>query len=355
MKYREALFYNKLDNFQVECTLCPFNCQLKNNEKGKCGVRKNENGKLYSECYGNIAALGIDQLDARSIFHFYPGNNVLCVGTNGCNLKCVYCKNQHLSQNTNQVFYSRKLFPEELAELASRHNNIVGLTFTYNEPIIYYEFLKETTALTSKKGLKNVMITNGYINSKPLNELLPYIDAFRVDLKGSSSVFYREKVNESEIEPILRNVKLIYDAEKHLELSLLLVPGENDSASDFEKLIDWIATELDENVPLHLHRFFPNSYFENIPTPTETLKKFRGIARQKLNFVYVSNIGETEMANTTCPECSHINIDRSVAPSLSDGLTETGNCQNCGKSIILHRSLTLDINKGVQHSYSEQK
>jgi pyruvate formate lyase activating enzyme len=354
MEYREALFYNQLQNKEVECILCPHNCKLKTNEKGKCGVRKNIEGKLFSECYGNIAALGVDNIESRSLYHFYPGSNVMAIGTNGCNLRCSFCQNQHLSQNTNQIFYSRKLTPDEISELALRHVKNIGVAFTYNEPTIFYEFLKESAQIIHDKGLKNVMITNGFINSDPLLDIVDTIDAFCVSIKGFSDQFYENEINESQLQPVLDTIKRIHKAGKHLEVIVLLTPKSYDKKEEFVKLVDWIADEINADIPLHIHRFYPNLLVDSAPTSLEVLEEFRQLAIERLNFVYLSNIEKTERSNTVCPDCMQLNVDRSNEYTRITGLTEDGKCSNCNRKIMENLEVEEESeNRFHQSSYGE--
>ncbi len=203
---KEAKFYRKTDSNNLKCTLCPHECSIKNGQYGLCKVRKNIEGKLYSLNYAKISALAMDPVEKKPLYHYYPGSNILSVGTYGCNFKCSFCQNWQISQNKPPL---KDIRPEELVEIAKNRNSI-GIAYTYSEPSVWYEFVYETAKLARKRNLKNVLITNGFINKKALVDLLPYIDAVNVDLKAFNDEFYHEQA-VGQLQPVLDNIKYIYD------------------------------------------------------------------------------------------------------------------------------------------------
>ncbi|MDP4206893.1 MAG: AmmeMemoRadiSam system radical SAM enzyme, partial [Bacteroidota bacterium] len=299
-----------------------------------CKVRINIEGVLYTEVFGKVASLAIDPIEKKPLFHFYPGRQILSFGTNGCNLRCSFCQNYTISQHSGEnAYYTRKMKPADIVELATRHKDNLGIAYTYNEPTVFYEFMIETAKLAQEKGLKNVMVTNGYINPKPLMELLPFIDAFNVDLKAFDDNFYR-KVTGSSLAPVLESIKIIYNAGKHLELTNLVIPGENDDEEKFKEMLDWITKELSPSVPFHLSRYFPSYLYTEAPTPTSTLAHLFKLAHEKLEFVYVGNVSLEGKSDTFCPSCKHLLISRYRYQSEFFDLDESGNCKNCGTHVI---------------------
>ena len=218
---KEAKFYTKTGNNKVICNLCPHNCLISQGQRGSCGIRRNINGELFTEIYEKIAAINFDPIEKKPLYHFYPGRKILSIGTIGCNLHCKFCQNYDISQtNIDEFPYLKNYTSDEIINIALQKSDNIGIAYTYNEPIIWYEFVLETAKKAQAKNLKNVMVTNGYINKKPLEELMPYIDAFSVDLKAFTEDFYKE-ITLSKLEPVKETLKTIYKNHKHLELSLI--------------------------------------------------------------------------------------------------------------------------------------
>lgn len=325
MARRKALFWHERnrDN-RVQCDLCPHGCRIKEGEVGLCRVRKNEGGELYTLNYGEIGAIALDPVEKKPLYHFFPGRNILSVGTTGCNLACGFCQNYSLAHGTPPTSYAS---PEQLVATAVevREQGSLGLAYTYSEPGMWYEYVLDTARLAHSQGLKNVLVTNGYIEEEPLRELLPYIDAMNIDLKAFNESFYRHTCR-GRLAPVMRTIKLCRE-QTHVEVTTLLVPGLNDSPGEIEKLATWLAS-LDPNLVLHLSRYHPAYRFRLPPTPVESLAAAREIARRFLNYVYVGNIGGFDN-NTRCPSCGNVLIRRDGYLTSITG-EKDGHCSACG-------------------------
>jgi len=282
---KEAYYYQKLKSGKVQCLLCPKNCVLADNEFGSCSVRKNENGTLYSLVYGKTTGIAVDPIEKKPLYHFHPGEKILSLGTRGCNFACSFCQNWQISQNSNAPLYD--ISSEKVIDKAIQMK-LFGIAYTYNEPFIWYEFVRDTVILAKENGLENVLVTNGYINSEPLEEILPFIGAMNIDLKSMDDDFYRSTCNAT-LEPVLKTIKRAKQS-THVELTNLIIPTLNDSDVQIEKLRDWIFNNTGADTPLHLSRYFP-CYELNLPlTPIATLQRAKSIAEKKLKYVYLGNV-----------------------------------------------------------------
>ncbi len=330
----EAAYYIKKEDLKVHCQLCPDNCVIANGKRGACKVRKNIEGTLIAENYGLVSAIHTDPIEKKPLYHFYPGKPVLSLGTAGCNLHCLFCQNFDISQSTVDELTLYSLSPGEAVEKALQIPDNIGIAYTYNEPIIWYEYVRDTAVLVHNKGLKNIMVTNGYINPAPLEELLPLIDAFSVDLKAFTETFYR-KITKSKLHPVLEALKIIRSHKKHLEITNLVIPGLNDNERDFEQMTDWVSEELGTDTVFHISRYFPAWKLTNPPTPVKTLKRFYDIAAKKLDYVYLGNVSPYETGqDTVCPECGKTVIKRTGYHTEITGLDSNGNCRYCGHHIL---------------------
>lgn len=326
-KLKEARFYKKEAVNKLRCLLCPHRCFLPNNRTGICMARKNINGVLYTLNYGEVTSYGLDPIEKKPLYHFYPGSKIFSIGTWGCNLKCTFCQNWTISQQKVAAEYFEK---ESIVELALSDDSI-GIAYTYNEPIIWYEFVYDTAKLAREKGLKNVMVTNGFIAEEPLNEILPLIDAMNIDLKSGSESFYRE-ICSGQLPPVMRTIKQVYEAGVHIELTTLIIPTLNDRMEEIQEITDWVASISDE-IPLHFSRYFPQYKMDLEPTPIETLLSAYEVASKKLKYVYLGNVSsETGGANTLCPKCKKDLIIRDWYNIKITGLNN-GSCKNCGEKI----------------------
>ncbi len=282
---KEASYYQKQKSGKVQCLLCPKKCLITCGGIGFCGVRKNIDGTLYSLVYGKTTGMAVDPIEKKPLYHFHPGEFIFSLGTRGCNLGCVFCQNWRISQNLNACL--EDITKEEIVEQALRRKTF-GIAYTYNEPFIWYEFVRDTAALAKENGLENVLVTNGYVNLEPLEELLPLIGAMNIDLKAMDDQFYRS-ICKATLDPVLNTIKRAKQS-TYIELTNLIIPTLNDSDEQIEKLADWILNNTGADTPLHLSRYFP-CYELNLPlTPVETLKRAKAIAEKKLKYVYLGNV-----------------------------------------------------------------
>jgi pyruvate formate lyase activating enzyme len=324
----QAKYYEKLSANMVQCFLCPNRCILSEGQIGLCKVRKNIEGDLYSLTYGKIASQHVDPIEKKPLFHVLPGSKAYSIATTGCNLRCIYCQNWEISQVFPWDVQYEEMTPEQIVEDALRTGS-QSIAFTYNEPIVFYEYMLDIAKLAKKKGLKTVVISNGYINPEPLRELLKYIDAYKVDLKAFKDSFY-QKFTGGGLEPVLETMKIIKEEGVWLEIVNLLIPGENDSEKEIREMAKWIKENLGDDVPLHFSRFHPQYKLQNLPpTPVETVIRAREIAMEEgLKYVYSGNIVYPEAESTYCPESGETAIVRQgyliKANNLVDGKCPSG-------------------------------
>jgi pyruvate formate lyase activating enzyme len=329
----QAQWYLSLNDNAVQCTLCPHLCILKEGKTGICRVRTNEAGKLITEVYGFASSVSFDPIEKKPLYHFYPGSKILSLGTYGCNLRCFFCQNCSISQTgPNPDLPRTYLTPEQVVELALRKPGNIGIAFTYNEPVVWFEYMYDIARLAKKAGLKTVMVTNGFINKEPLSQLIEYLDAFSVDLKAFQDDFYT-KVTSSKLEPVKETLKQIIYAGKHLEVVNLLIPGLNDDDASFTSMVDWIADELGKETVLHISRYFPNYKSSADATPISSIHRVTSLAEKKLTYVYAGNI-YAESNDTRCQNCNNILIKRNLYDINLDGMDNEGKCITCGKEFL---------------------
>lgn len=322
----EALYYHQKDS-GVHCHLCPQFCRLKNGEKGLCGVREESNGKLYSLNYGICAALAMDPVEKKPLYHFYPGREIFSTGTFGCNLSCGFCQNWHLAGKSPDTD-SRQVSPADLVDMLEKQSsrNPIGMAYTYSEPGMWFEYVLDTAQIVRDRGFKNVMVTNGFLNQKPLKELLPLIDAFNIDVKSFTDEYYR-RYCEGRLDPVLRYVETAA-AHSHVEITYLVVPTLNDSEADIRRFTAWV-TSINPAIPVHLSRYFPQHRFTLPPTPVTVMETLREIARETLHYVYLGNIPGSDAAHTACPHCGKHQVTRDGYRTLS--LIKDKACPHCGR------------------------
>lgn len=323
-KQKEALFYELLEDRWVQCYLCPHNCRIFNQGLGKCGVRENDRGKLYTFNYGKIAAYNLDPIEKKPLYHFYPGSKIFSIGSIGCNLKCSFCQNWSIAHtNTSAIFVT----PQNIVEIAKKESDNIGIAYTYNEPSIWYEFVYETAVLAHQEGLKNVLVTNGFIQKEPLRQILPYIDGMNIDLKAFNDEFYY-KLCQGRLSPVKETIKEVA-GNCHMEITTLVIGDINDSIDEIERLSRWIA-KISPDIPLHLSRYFPAYKMNQPPTSIHSLINALETAKNYLHYVYMGNVQEANL-NTYCPECGNKIIDRSFVTTIK-GFSQ-GKCSQCGKHI----------------------
>ncbi len=332
---KEALFYQKKEKQKVKCLLCPHFCTIKEGERGVCNVRKNVKGELISENYGQVTALGFDPIEKKPLYHYHPGEEILSVGSFGCNLKCDFCQNWEISQSDiDNIGRIQSHRAEEVIQIAEKKPGNLGIAYTYNEPIIYYEFMLDIAKLAKEKGLKNVMVTNGFINPDPLEKLMEVIDAFSIDLKAFTDNFYKKKTS-ARLEPVKESLKMIKKHQKFLEITNLVIPEWNDDKKQFSEMIRWIKNELGEDTILHLSRYFPVYKSQAEPTAINTLKELYQLAKESLNYVYIGNARIAEGQDTYCSNCNKLLVKRSGYFTQLLGIDDEGKCKNCGNHVFV--------------------
>ena len=328
---KEAQYWVQKDKTKNSalCGLCPHGCVINPDKYGICGARKNVAGKLFSVSYNELTSVNLDPIEKKPLYHFFPGSKILSVGSFGCNFKCSFCQNWEISQSGLGEAPTQTITPEKIVEMALAAGSI-GIAYTYNEPFMNYEWVKDVSKLAKPAGLVNVLVTNGYINPEPLSELLPFIDAANVDIKSFTEGFYN-KICRGRLAPVLETVKAMVKSGVHVEITTLLVPGENDSPAELEKLADWIA-QLSPEIPLHFSRYFPSYNMDTGPTRAESLELAWKTAKKKLKYVYVGNIDMPQYSKTICPSCENVLIERNGYAVKMPGI-KGGRCAKCGKEI----------------------
>ena len=329
---KEAQYYLKMDQKKVQCQLCFRNCIISQGDRGYCEVRENKDGKLYSLVYGKAAGYQIDPIELEPIYHMLPGHRNLAIYTAGCNFRCSFCQNWHISTRRSEEIKSLDLSPKVVVQLALE-NNCQSISFTINEPTIFYEYMLETAKLAQAKGLKTLFHTNGAINPEPLKELLKHLDAVCVDLKGFTAEFF-QKTSFSQLEPVLTTLKTIKESGVWFEITCLTIPTLNDDPEKTREMCIWIRDNLGKGVPVHFSRFFPAYKLTKLPpTPIQTLERAKEIALEVgLEYVTIGNVPGHLANSTFCPQCGEILIKRVHFQVLANHL-EKGKCKFCGNLI----------------------
>jgi len=319
----------------MQCRLCNHYCAIKSGERGECGVRENQDGTLYALNYDRIAAISLDPVEKKPLYHFQPGSQTFSFATMGCNLSCSFCQNWTLSQTPREEgrIDGRTATPQQLVDEALRLD-AASISYTYSEPTIFFELMQDTAALAHEHGLKNIMVSNGFMSRECLDELGPHIDATNVDLKCFTESFYTE-IAGARLKPVLDNLKYIKDTLGWwLEVTTLLIPGKNDSQEELDKLTDFLANETGTDTPWHISRFHPNYKMGDTPiTQGDSLRFAYEMGRQKgLKYVYIGNIPGLNRQHTDCPACGREIINRTGFTAGRRELRD-GKCIHCGEII----------------------
>lgn len=346
LSLREARYYTQLPDQRVRCRLCPFRCVLAPGERGQCRVRANIDGTLRTLVYGRILASHVDPIEKKPLYHFIPSSKAYSVATAGCNLRCIFCQNYSLSQaypeDVREPYRApgghyrqspaQVLSPEQTVEQAVR-KGCSTIAYTYSEPSVFFEYMLHTARLAKKRGLCNVWITCGYLNTEPLQELCRYIDGANVDLKGFSEEYYR-KYCGAHLSAVLNTLKTLKQQNVYFEITNLVVPGGNDDPEMIRNMCSWIVKNLGKDVPLHFSRFYPQYKMSGAqPTPESTLISAARTAREEgLQYVYLGNMRTGEGEDTFCPECGKKIIDR-WGYYIKSIHIQNGCCSFCGNTI----------------------
>ena len=331
----EARLWTPLKKDMVQCRLCNHYCMIKPGHRGQCGVRENQGGTLYALNYGKVAAQNLDPVEKKPLYHFQPGTRTFSFATMGCNLTCTFCQNWSLSQppRASGRISGQETSPEQLVAEALRLE-ADSISYTYSEPTIFFELMQDTARLAHKKGLKNIMVSNGYMSRECLEELGPLIDAINVDLKCFTEAFYQD-ISGAHLKPVLNNLKQIkHELKWWLEVTTLLIPGRNDSAEELDHLTDFLAREIGMDTPWHISRFHPDYQMTDAPpTSGDSLETAYAMGKSKgLQYVYIGNMPGSNKQNTLCPGCNRELINRSGFAVISSGISN-GKCSHCGTTI----------------------
>lgn len=325
---REAILYEKLSGGKIGCRLCPRGCRIPEGSRGYCGVRENRGGRLYSLIYGEVASISLNPIEKKPVFHFFPGTYWLSLGTWGCNFRCPGCQNWELSFSPPRK--ARFIPPAELVNLA-RRSGAIGISWTFNEPTIWIEYIYEGMTVARENGLYTNLVTNGYISTEALELLLPLLDVYRVDIKGFSRSSYARIAHISDPKPIFAAVKRARERGVHVELVTNVIPGYNDE--DLEAIARWIF-QLDPLTPWHITRFFPHLHLSHVPpSPIPLLEQARTRALELgLKYVYLGNVPGHPGEDTYCHSCGRLLIRREIF-SVKEYYIKGNSCPYCGTVI----------------------
>jgi len=319
---REAMFYQKLPDNKVKCELCPNYCIISEGEQGKCRGRENISGKLIATNYGKTVSVNIDPIEKKPLYHYYPGSQILSLGANSCNLECIFCQNYEISQETHPTQF---LPAKDLLDMMLR-NNLNQVAFTYTEPFTWYEYIYDCEKLFVDNGIRIVLVTNGYVNAEPLENMIQFIDAMNIDLKSIRESFYT-KACQGTLAPVLETIKTAA-TKCHVELTNLIIPGLNDSVQDIVDLVGFVKS-INSDIPLHFSRYFPRWKCTKPITGEDILLTAYEIAKESLNYVYIGNIPAGNYSDTHCPKCQELIIKRNDYNIEKHNLN--GNkCNRCG-------------------------
>ncbi len=330
---RVASYWERVRDNIVRCALCPRRCVLDVGQRGVCTVRINKDGMLYTLGYGNPIAIHVDPIEKKPFFHVLPGTTAFSIAVAGCNMRCLFCQNWQISQARPDETANYDMSPEDIVSAAIKSTSKF-IVYTYTEPTVFYEYMLDISKLARANGLKNGMHTCGYINPEPLKELLKYMDAVNVDIKGFNEDFYRKMGMMAELKPVLETIKTIRKEGVWLELTNLVIPGQNDDPGQIREMCVWIKENLGDDVPLHFSRFMPSFRLQNLPpTPIQKLEEAYGIAKDVgLKYVYIGNVPGHPQENTYCPNCKRLIVGRHGYRITEDN-TREGKCKFCGYAI----------------------
>lgn len=333
-----ALLYESLEDKKVRCNLCNHRCIISPGSTGLCGTRKNEEGVLYSLVYGRIIAQHLDPIEKKPLYHFLPGSWSYSIASVGCNFRCSFCQNFEISQYFQiyeSVFEKNKvpgklMNPKDIVHLALAER-AKSISYTYTEPTVFFEFAYDCSKLAVKNGLKNVFVSNGYMTKEAIDVISPYLHGINVDLKSFREEFYK-KLCKAKLQPVLENLKYLKKRGIWVEITTLIIPGENDDSKELRDIASFIKTELGPDTPWHVSRFYPNYKMLDKPfTPLEILQKAYYIGKEEgLYYIYIGNVPGHQYENTYCPNCNTLIIERIGFRVLKINFGEKNNCPSCG-------------------------
>ena len=329
---KEADYYYVLNGKKLKCTLCPHECILLDGQMGICKARKNIDGKLIALSYSNACAVNIDPIEKKPLFHFLPRSKTFSIASAGCSLSCKNCQNYTISQKGPEQTQNYFLSPKDIVAKALE-NNCESISFTYTEPLVFYEYTLETAKIAHQNNLKNVIVSSGYVNAKPLENLIPFIDAANIDLKSFDDKIYK-KLSSAHLQPVLDSLKILRQSNVWLEITNLIIPEYTDDLEMIDEMCKWLIDNGFEDAPLHFSKFFPVYKLSEIePTADQTIEKAIEIAyKNGLKYVYAGNVRANKYENTYCPKCGTILIERYGFDARLKNMTN-GKCENCEEKI----------------------
>ena len=326
----EADYYEKLEGKKVHCLLCPRSCIIQPDKLGNCQSRKNIDGTLYALGFNRFTSVHDDPIEKKPIYHYKPGSHTMSFGTAGCNLHCDMCQNWSISQISAESKNLINITSDHAMDLVRKYN-CDTIAYTYNEPLINFEWIRETGTLAHTNGYGNILVSNGLINDDPLKELLTIVDAANIDIKSFKEEFYREVTHFPGLEQIKKNAIALYEAGVHLELTMLLIPGYNDDESETKQFSKWVIEEMSDKIPIHFSRFYPHYKMQNVPpTPVETVLNAKKMAEEAgLKYVYTGNLPYSEINTTYCQNCGATLVERVYYNVKIKQLGKEGKCRKC--------------------------
>lgn len=327
--HKQSLYQQPEKGNNVHCQLCPHHCVIREGMTGICKTRVNKQGVLYSMAYGNPCSVCIDPIEKKPLFHYLPGERIFSLATPGCNLHCLNCQNWEISQVSPEKINRYDLMPAEVVQQAMGHHCHL-IAFTYTEPTVYYEYMFDIAQLAHKKGMKCVLISNGYINPQPLLDLCPWLDAANIDLKCFDEAIYRSLCGGS-LQPVLHTLKTLKEQGVWLEITNLIIPGYTDDMEMIQAMCQWLVENGFQDTPLHFSRFFPTYKLSQVnPTPKATLIEAEEVAKKAgISYVYIGNLADTGYEHTCCPHCHRTVVERDGFQIIHNRVTD-GQCSFCG-------------------------
>ena len=328
----ESRYQEQVDEETARCILCPRMCMMKKGQRGFCGTKENQGGKIVSLTYGMLSAIAVDPIEKKPLAHFYPGSLSLSVSSVGCSFTCPWCQNWHLSTAKPDSGLKR-VPPDYVVDMAHRQE-CTSISYTYNEPLINLDYIEDTARLAKQEGVKNVLVTNGYVSKKALDRVVDVIDAANVDWKGFTEEFYSKHCS-ADLQSVLDATIEMHSKGVHVEVTFLIIPETNDGEDEARRMARYIVEHMGPDVPLHLSRFYPQFKFSHLPpTPVETLLRARKAAKEEgVHYVYVGNVPGKEYEDTVCPKCGKTVIGRVGYDITSWHLDAEKHCDKCGTLI----------------------
>lgn len=315
------MFYEHT-NSSIICNLCHHHCTLKNGQSGLCSNKINDNNTLYASNYGRIISMGMDPIEKKPLYHYHPGSKILSVAQAGCNLKCPFCQNSEISQHNVQS--SDIIEPQQLRNIMDNYQ-YSQIAFTYTEPLMWYEYIYDFASQNSDIDI--ILVTNGCIEKEPARVIAPFIDAANIDIKSFNDKYYASVLGGS-LKHVKNTVSTLFESNTHVELTFLLIEGDNDDVNEFSALLDFIAG-MSTAIPLHISRYFPSYNYNKPPTSMDRLIDFYQYANQRLDYVYLGNVPDKQYTNTYCPQCGNVLIERDIYATSLKGM-DGSECSQCG-------------------------